>query len=69
MPPVTSPTGSVPVMYAPAWAPVALTARGTAYRRLAELRDIWAGLGPEDRAWFAEDLRELLIDAVVPETA
>ena len=69
MPPVTSPTESVPVTYAPEWAPVALTARGTAYLRLAEFRDIWSGLGPEDRAYFAEDLRDLLIDAVLPETA
>ncbi len=64
---------SIPVTPAvaivPAWAPVALTARGTAYLRLAEFRDIWSGLGPEDRAYFAEDLRELLIDAVLPETA
>ncbi len=53
----------------PAWAPAAITARGAAYLRLAELRDVWTDLRPEDRAYFAEDLRELLIDAVCPETA
>ena len=57
------------VAIAPAWAPIAVTPRGAAYLRLAEFRDVWAGLGPEDRAWFAEDLRELLVDAVLPETA
>ena len=46
-----------------------LTARGTAYLRLAEFRDVWAELGPADRAYFAEDLRDLLVDAVLPETA
>ena len=54
------------VAIVPAWAPVALTARGTAYLRLAEFRDIWAGLGPEDRAYFADELRALLVEAVVP---
>ena len=39
------------------------------WRRLAEFRDVWAGLTSADRAYFAEDLRELLIDAVLPETA
>ena len=46
----------------------AITPRGTAYLRLAEFRNVWAGLGPEDRAYFAEDLRDLLVDAVLPET-
>ncbi len=53
----------------PAWAPATVTPRGAAYLRLAEFRDVWAGLGPEDRAYFAEDLRELLVDAVLPQTA
>ena len=47
----------------------AITPRGTAYLRLAEFRDVWAELGPADRAYFAEDLRDLLVDAVLPETA
>ncbi len=47
----------------------AITPRGAAYLRLAEFRDVWAGLGLEDRAYFAEDLRDLLVDAVLPETA
>ncbi len=38
-------------------------------RRDRTLFGVWAGLGPEDRAWFAEDLRELLVDAVLPEMA
>jgi hypothetical protein len=59
----------MPVAFAPAWSPPVVTARGTAYLRLAEFRDVWAGLGPEDRRYFAEDLRELLVDAVLPETA
>ena len=57
------------VSYAPGWAPVALTPRGTAACRLAEFRNVWAELSPADRAWFAEDLRDLLVDAVLPETA
>ena len=57
------------VAIVPAWAPVALTARGRAACRLSEFTDAWAELSQEDRAWFAEDLRELLIDAVLPETA
>ena len=63
--------GSKPagVSIVPAWAPATVTARGAAYLRLAEFRDCGAGLGPEDRAYFAEDLRELLVDAVLPETA
>ena len=55
----------MPVAYAPAWAPVALTARGTAACRLSEFQDCWAAVSAEDRAWFAEDLRNLLVDAVV----
>ena len=47
----------------------ALTARGTAYLRLSEFQDAWAELTVEDRAWFAHWLTELLVDAVLPETA
>ena len=47
----------------------AITPRGHAYLRLAEFRDLWADLGPIDRAYFAEELRDLLVDAVLPETA
>ena len=43
-----------------------ITARGTAALRLAEFRDVWAELAPADRAWFAEDLRDLLVESVVP---
>ena len=69
MPPISTVTGTVPVAIVPEWAPPVVTARGTAYLRLMDFRDVWAGLGPEDRAYFAEDLRELLIDAVLTETA
>ena len=53
----------MPVAYAPAWAPVALTARGMAACRLTEFQDAWAELTAEDRAWFAHWLTELLVDA------
>ena len=56
-----------PVEIAPAWAPVALTARGTAACRLSEFQDAWAELTQADRAWFAEWLRDLLVDACLPE--
>ena len=45
----------------------ALTLRGRAASRLSEFHDVWAELIPADRAWFAEDLRDLLVDAVLPE--
>ena len=60
--PIRTETETVPVAIVPGWAPVAITGRGTAYLRLAEFRDVWAGLGPTDRAYFASDL---LVDAVV----
>ena len=44
----------------------ALTPRGVAACRLSEFQDCWAELAPADRAWFAEDLRALLVEAVVP---
>ena len=46
-----------------------LTPRGTAACRLSEFRDAWAEFTPADRAWFAEDLRDLLVDAVLGEPA
>ena len=98
MPPVTSPTESVPVAIVLAWAPASseqvedtrddeegdhahrqfdhpapdrprvsitvLTARGAAASHLGRFQDAWADLTAEDRAWFAEWLRDLLIDAV-----
>ena len=69
--PVRTATGTVPatLAIAPAWAPVALTPRGTAACRLSEFRDAWAEFTPADRAWFAEDLRDLLVDAVLGEPA
>ncbi len=48
----------------PAWAPVALTARGAAACRLSAFQDQWDQLDARDRQWFAEWLRDLLIDAV-----
>ena len=47
----------------------AITPRGEAALRLSEFQDAWAELTAEDRAWFAHWLNELLVDAVVPETA
>ena len=47
----------------------ALTPRGTAAAHLSRFQDQWAELTAEDRAWFAHWLNELLIDAVLPETA
>ena len=63
MPPVTCPTESVPVAYAPGWVPVALTSRGVAAARLSDFQDGWAELLVQDRAWFTETLAELLADA------
>ena len=59
----TTCSDSEQVSFVPAWSPVALTARGTAYLRLAEFRDVWAGLSSADRAYFAAELTELLVDA------
>ena len=67
--PIRTETGSVPVAVAPAWAPVALTPRGVAACRLSEFQDTWAEFAAEDRAWFAHWLNELLVDAVLGETA
>jgi hypothetical protein len=47
----------------PAWAPVALTPRGTAACRLSDFQDAWTELTLEDRRWFAEWLTSLLVDA------
>ena len=66
MPPVTSPAEPMPI--AEPYQRPAITPRGVAYLRLAEFTDVWAGLGPEDRAWFAEDLHDLLVDAVMGTT-
>ena len=54
-----------PVAIAPGWAPAVVTPRGAAYLRLMDFRDVWAGLSSADRAYFAEDLRDLLVDAVM----
>ena len=63
MPPIAAHTDSAPVAYAPGWSPPVVTARGTAYLRLAEFQDAWAELTAEDRTWFAHWLTELLVDA------
>ena len=69
MPPVTSPTYPEPVAVPPAWAPVAITARGRAACRL-QLGPGVLELGePAGGQWFASWLNELLIDAVLGETA
>ncbi len=64
MPPATTATETVPVAFAPGWAPVALTPRGTAAAHLGRFQDEWDQLTAADRQWFAETLRDLLIDAV-----
>ena len=43
----------------------ALTPRGTAAARLSAFQDCWDQLAAADRAWFAEWLRDLLVDAVM----
>ena len=53
--PNTLPGDAVPV----------LTSRGQAALRLSEFSDVWDEPAPADRAWFAEDLRDLLVDAVM----
>ncbi len=71
---LTDPQSSSPrppchaVAVVPAWAPIALTPRGTAAARLSEFQDAWAELDASDRARFAPWLNELLIDAVLSET-
>ncbi len=44
----------------------ALTPRGVAAAHLSRFQDAWDELAAEDRAWFAEDLRDLLVEAVMP---
>ena len=46
-----------------------LTARGHAAAHLSRFQDEWDRLEARDRAWFADWLRDLLVDAVLPETA
>ena len=41
----------------------ALTSRGVAACRLSDFADQWATLNQADRAWFAEWLTTLLVDA------
>ena len=57
--------------YAAGWEPTALTPRGTAAARLGAFQGAWAQLDRADRAWFAEWLTELLVDACLeaPEPA
>ncbi len=52
------------VVDAPGWALPVVTARGAAACRLSAFQDQWDQLDARDRAWFAEWLRDLLIDAV-----
>ena len=65
----TAPPPPSPVVEDPGGSRPGLTARGRAACRLSEFQDAWAELAAEDRAWFAHWLNELLIDAVLPETA
>ncbi len=45
------------------WQRPALTARGMAAAHLSRFQDQWNDLTTEDRQWFAQWLRDLLIDA------
>ena len=63
------PPASPDVTIVPAWAPVALTARGTAACRLSEFTDAWAELTVEDKAWFCHWLADLFADAFLEEPA
>jgi len=66
----TTATGTaVPTVSVPGWAPAVLTPRGVAGCRLSEFSDAWAELNVQDRAWFAETLTELLVDACQEVTA
>ena len=53
------------VAIVPGREPAALTSRGTAAARLSDFQDQWALLTAADRAWFAEWLTELLVDACI----
>ena len=64
----TPPRAGIPASHGGDSVP-ALTARGRAACHLTEFQDAWAELTAEDRAWFAHWLTELLVDAVLPETA
>ena len=55
--------------FAPGWAPAVLTDRGSAMCRLLEFEAAFKTLNVEDRAWFARELSELLIDACDAELA
>ena len=62
--------GNGPVFaYAPGWAPATLTERGAAMCRLIDFRGAFEALPLADRAWFAEELAELLGDACLADAA
>ncbi len=62
--------GSGPAFaYAPGWAPATITDRGAAACRLIAFRDAFEALSLADRAWFAEELAELLGDACLADAA
>jgi len=55
--------GTEQIAYAAGWALAVVTPRGTAALRLSEFRDVWDRLTLADRAYFARELSELLVDA------
>ena len=57
------------IAYAPGWEPAALTDRGTAACRLSEFQDAFEALPLADRAYFAEELAELLGVACLADAA
>ena len=57
------------VSFAPGWAPVVLTDRGAAMCRLIAFHDAFEALSLADRAYFAEELAELLGIACLADAA
>ena len=55
--------------FAPGWAPATVTGRGAAACRLIAFRDAFEALPLADRAWFAEELAELLGIACLADAA
>jgi len=55
--------------FAPGWEPAVLTDRGAAMCRLLAFEDAFNDLDGADKAYFARELSELLIDACAAELA
>ena len=55
--------------FAPGWEPATLTDRGSAMCRLLDFEAAFKTLSVADRAYFARELSELLVDACDAEVA